>query len=160
MQPRVKYAENEYFIVKIRWNQTHQTEYTTAKKYSQFYNFFKLKTCSRMLRNVSQFAYHCQRGPRYAWMCLDAPPYRYKGDSPIKDHLGSNWIANCTNGTQDRPHSVMIWMAREGNKLLLLRKHHNPTELSYDSILTQPATPIWLDLREKCRHYIPHVPSG
>jgi hypothetical protein len=36
----------------------------------------------------------------------------------------------------------MIWMAQEGNKLLLLRKHHNPTELSYDSILTKPAIPI------------------
>jgi len=51
----------------------------------------------------------------------------------------------------------MILMAREGNKLLLLRKHHNPTELSRDSILTNPAIPIWLDLREKCRQYIPHV---
>jgi hypothetical protein len=36
----------------------------------------------------------------------------------------------------------MIWMAREGNKLLLLRKPHNPTELSYNSILKQSATPV------------------
>jgi len=51
-------------------------------------------------------------------------------------------------------------MAREGSKLLLLRKHHNPTELSCDSVLTKPAIPISLNLREKCRHYIPHMQAG
>jgi hypothetical protein len=110
--------------------------------------------CFEMSRSLKII---CQRDPRYIRMCLDAPPYRWKRDSPIKDHLPSNWIANCINWTQDRPHSAMIWMAREGNKLLLLRKHHNPTELSYDSILTQMAIYFWLELRGKCRQYIPHV---
>lgn len=131
-----------------------------AEKSGNFGKLLLLKTCSQMLRNVSQFENHCQRDTRYIWMFLDAPTYRCKKDSPIKDHLGSKWIANCINGTQDRPHSAMIWMAREGNKLLLLRKPHNPTELSYNSVLKQPAAPIWLDLREKCMQYLPHVQAG
>ena len=129
-------------------------------KSGKFDELLLLKTCSRILRNVSQFENHCQRILRYIWKCLDAPPHHHKRDSPIKDHLRSNWITDCINGTQDRPHSATIYMAREGNKLLLLRIHHNPTELSYDSIQTQPATPIWWDLREKFRHYIPHVQAG
>jgi hypothetical protein len=160
LQQRVKYAKNENFSVKVRWIPTHQTEDMKAKKFGKFDKLLLLKTCCRMLLNVSQFENYCQRDPRYIWMCPDAPPYRYKRVSPIKDHLRSNWIANCINGTQDRPYSAMIWMAREGNKLLLLRKHHNPTELSYDSVVTQPVTQIWLDLREKCRHCIPRVQAG